>query len=70
MEHQLLAEASNLLLYGLVTVFIFLCLLIFLTSLMSKLVIQLSLTELIEKKDSHLEQAIKEAAIKFHNKRG
>tara|TARA_B100000029_G_C16921230_1_gene721426 strand:- start:193 stop:306 length:114 start_codon:yes stop_codon:yes gene_type:complete len=37
---------------------------------MSKLVIQLSLTELIEKKDSHLEQAIKEAAIKFHNKRG
>ena len=70
MEQQLLAEATNLLLYGLTTVFVFLCLLILLTSLMSQFVLKLAPIKSIEKKDAHLEQAVKEAAIKFHNNRG
>ena len=70
MEQQLLAEATNLLLYGLTTVFVFLCLLILLTSLMSQFVLKLAPTKSKDKKDAYLEQAVKEAAIKFHNKRG
>jgi len=70
LEQQLFEEALNLLLYGLSTVFVFLCLLILLTSLMSKLVLNFTPIKPLDKKDSHLEQAVKEAAIKFHNKRG
>tara|TARA_Y100000590_G_scaffold88354_1_gene99247 strand:+ start:2637 stop:2750 length:114 start_codon:yes stop_codon:yes gene_type:complete len=37
---------------------------------MSQFVLKLAPIKSIEKKDAHLEQAVKEAAIKFHNNRG
>ena len=50
MREQLLQEAFNLLVYGLSTVFIFLCLLIFLTIIMSKIVLSIEATEVFKEK--------------------
>ena len=68
MKETLLLEAISLSIYGMGTVFVFLCLLIFLTSSMSKLSLFLKLDNATEEDDLTLERVAKEAAVKFHNR--
>lgn len=68
MENPLITEALDLLMYGMTTVFVFLCILILLTQLMSKFVSSFDLGSEDEPDDSVLRRVAKEAAIKFHNK--
>ena len=69
LREQLLQEALNLLVYGLSTVFIFLCLLIFLTIIMSKIVLSIEATEAFKEKGLNIKRAAKAAAAEFHNKK-
>ena len=68
MENPLITEALDLLMYGMTTVFVFLCILILLTQLMSKFVSSFDLGSKDEPDDSALRRVAKEAAIKLHNK--
>ena len=68
MENPLITEALDLLMYGMTTVFVFLCILILLTQLMSKFVSSFDVGSEDEPDDSTFRRVAKEAAIKFHNK--
>ena len=65
----LLEQALNLLMYGLSTVFVFLCLLVLLTSFMSQLVLSFGSREHEGTTNLNKVKAAKGAAIKFHNKK-
>ncbi len=69
LREQLLQEALNLLVYGLSTVFIFLCLLIFLTIIMSKIVLSMEVREVFKEKGLNIKRAAKAAAVEFHKKK-
>ena len=68
MQNPLITEALDLLMYGMTMVFVFLCVLILLTQLMSKFVSSFDFGSEDEPDDSVLRRVAKEAAIKFHNK--
>jgi len=68
LQNPLITEALDLLMYGMTMVFVFLCVLILLTQLMSKFVSSFDFGSEDEPDDSTFRRVAKEAAIQFHNK--